>query len=172
MKRFPQRPQNPQSSFSLVGTQRHQIRRFQTCQFAWSGAGDRSRIFGFLEGTYFIHLISPFTTNRDVEIRKVPKICICDVGLARQFARIGEGTRFENAVRCNLLTRGKVQYDQRKNGLKIDFIQNQQGYEVKPHPQDDIHKTQGMGSEIGLSKTWLVSRDDVPQPEGIPFFQL
>jgi predicted AAA+ superfamily ATPase len=127
----------------------------------------------FLAGTYFIHLVSPYTTSRDVEIRKAPKIYICDPGLARLFAHVDEGALFENAVYCNLLPRNRVQYYQRKNGLEIDFIQNQQGYEVKLHAHaDDIRKAQGLGSEIGLSKTLVVSRDYVPLPGVIHLFQL
>lgn len=127
----------------------------------------------FLEGTYFIHLVLPYTTSRDVEIRKAPKVYICDPGLARQFARVDEGALFENAVYCNLLPRGKVQYYQRKNGLEIDFIQRQQGYEVKLHPHaDDIRKAQAVGKEIGLSSTQVVSRDYVFSPDVTYLFQL
>ncbi|MFZ5822572.1 MAG: ATP-binding protein [Chloroflexota bacterium] len=127
----------------------------------------------FLAGTYFIHLVSPYTTSRDVEIRKAPKIYICDPGLARLFAQVDEGALFENAVYCNLLPRGRVQYYQRKNGLEIDFIQNQQGYEVKLHPHaDDIRKAQVLGSEIGLTGTLVVSRDYVSSPGVIHLFQL
>ncbi len=127
----------------------------------------------FLVGTYFIHLVPPYTTSREVEIRKAPKIYVCDPGLARQFARLDEGALFENAVFCNLLPRGKVQYYQRKNGLEIDFIQHQRGYEVKLHPHaDDIRKAQALGREIGLSATLVVSRDYISSPDVIHLFQL
>jgi predicted AAA+ superfamily ATPase len=124
-----------------------------------------SDYLAFLQGTYFVHLVPPFSTNRDVEIRKAPKLYVCDPGLARQFAQLDEGALFENSVYCNLHPKGRVQYYQRKNGLEIDFIFENQGYEAKLHPhKDDIRKAQVLGAEIGLSATQIVSRDYVPLP--------
>ncbi len=132
-----------------------------------------SDYLAFLQGTYFIHLVPPFSTNRDVEIRKAPKVYICDPGLARQFAHVDEGALFENAVYANLHPKGRVQYYQRKNGLEIDFILENHGYEVKLHPhKDDVRKTQALGSEIGLQNTLIVSRDNVALPGVIQLFHL
>ncbi|HAE60122.1 MAG TPA: hypothetical protein DCG54_11645 [Anaerolineae bacterium] len=132
-----------------------------------------SDYLAFLQGTYFIHLVPPFSTNRDVEIRKATKLYICDPGLARHFAQLNEGALFENAVYCNLHQKGRVQYYQRKNGLEIDFILKNQGYEVKLHPhKDDIRKAQVLGTEIGLSSTQIVSRDHVSLPGVINIFHL
>lgn len=132
-----------------------------------------SDYLAFLQGTYFIHLVPPFSTNRDVEIRKTPKVYICDPGLARQFAQVDEGALFENAVYANLHPKGRVQYYQRKNGLEIDFILENQGYEVKLHPhKDDVRKAQALGNEIGIQNTLIVSRDHVALPGVIHLFHL
>ncbi len=132
-----------------------------------------SDYLAFLQGTYFIHLVPPFSTNRDVEIRKAPKVYICDPGLARQFAQVDEGALFENAVYVNLHPKGRVQYYQRKNGLEIDFILEHQGYEVKLHShKDDVRKAQALGNEIGIKNTFLVSRDHVALPGVIHLFHL
>lgn len=122
----------------------------------------------FLEGTYFIKVVRPYTTNRDVEIRKAGKIYVCDTGLVRQFAQVDEGALFENAVYWNLRhQKGAVQYYQRKNGVEIDFILNQrQAYEVKLHPvKEDMHKLQALGKDIGMEKTNIVGRDYAPMQE-------
>ncbi len=58
-------------------------------------------------------------TNREVEIRKTPKLYIYDPGLARQFAQVDEGALFENAVYVNLHPEGRVWYYQRKNGVRL-----------------------------------------------------
>ncbi|MBI5043226.1 MAG: ATP-binding protein [Nitrospirae bacterium] len=42
----------------------------------------------FLENTYFIKLIRPFSRSRDAEIRSMPKFYLCDTGLVNHFARV------------------------------------------------------------------------------------
>ena len=76
----------------------------------------------FLRDTFFIHLITPFSKGSDTEIRKAPKIYVCDTGLLHQFSRVDEGHIFENGVFQSLLPQGKVNYYQRKSGVEIDFI--------------------------------------------------
>ena len=78
----------------------------------------------FLEETYFIRLVKPFSRNIDTEIRKMPKIYMCDSGLANHFSKINEGSLFENNIFQNLEIRGEVNYYQRKSGVEIDFILN------------------------------------------------
>ncbi|HLA26063.1 MAG TPA: ATP-binding protein, partial [Patescibacteria group bacterium] len=50
----------------------------------------------FLEHTYFIALIRPWSRNRDTEIRSMPKFYLCDTGLINQFAKVSDGALFEN----------------------------------------------------------------------------
>lgn len=117
----------------------------------------------YLEGTYFIKVVTPFTTNKDVEIRKAGKLYVCDTGLVRRFSQVDEGALFENAVYWNLQHKGTVQYYQRKNGVEIDFIlDQQQAYEVKLHPEkEDMNKLQALGKDIGIEKTNILGRDYV-----------
>jgi hypothetical protein len=86
----------------------------------------------FLRDTYLINTINPFSTNRDIEIRSAKKIYFIDTGILNQFARISEGSTFENVCFNLLSQKGTVQYYQKKNGVEIDFILNQKtAYEVK-----------------------------------------
>ncbi len=128
----------------------------------------------FLEGTYFIKIIRPATTNRDVEIRKTGKLYVCDPGLVRQFSQVDEGSLFENAVYWNLQKHGTIQYYQRKNGAEIDFIlNNQHAYEVKLHPEkDDLQKAQALAKDINLSHANLVSREYVSLQDVLYLFDL
>ena len=41
----------------------------------------------FLEGTFYIKMIRPFSRQRNSEIRKMPMAYLCDSGLAGHFAR-------------------------------------------------------------------------------------
>ena len=87
----------------------------------------------FLQGTYFIHLISPFTKNIDREVSGTKKIYICDNGIINNFSKIDTGSLFENAVFLNLKKYGEVKYFQKRKGPEIDFIlmENSAGFEVK-----------------------------------------
>jgi predicted AAA+ superfamily ATPase len=128
----------------------------------------------FLEGTYFIKIVRPYTTNRDVEIRKAGKVYVCDTGLVRQFAQVDEGALFENTVYWNLCKKGTVQYYQRKNGVEIDFVlQQRQAFEVKLHPvKEDMNKLQALGKDIEIEKINIVGRDYVPMQDVLYLYNL
>lgn len=128
----------------------------------------------YLEGTYFIKVVRPFTTNKDVEIRKAGKLYACDTGLVRRFAQVDEGALFENAVYWSVQQKGMVQYYQRKNGAEIDFVLNQQqAYEVKLHPEkEDMTKLQALGNDIGIRKMNIVGRDYAPIQDVIYLYNL
>jgi predicted AAA+ superfamily ATPase len=114
----------------------------------------------FLEGTYFIKTIRPFSKGRSTEIRKMPKIYVCDTGLVNHFARLDEGHIFENSVFQNLRIKGDINYYQRKSGVEIDFILNHKdAYEVKINPSaSDLRKMKELSNEIGLKSCRMVSR--------------
>ena len=115
----------------------------------------------FLEGTYLIKTIKPFSKGRDIEIRKMPKIYFCDSGLLNYFARIDKGMLFENNVFQNLKLKGEVNYYQRKSGIEIDFILNMDtAIEVKMNPLDrDLSKLSALAEEIGIKKIAIVSKN-------------
>lgn len=119
-----------------------------------------SNYVAFLEGTYFIKLIRPFSRNRDLEIRSVPKLYICDSGISNQFARLNDGALFENTVFSTLRSKGELNYYQRKSGVEIDFILNKKcAYEVKFAPyEQDIRKLKNMSIELDIEEYKIVSR--------------
>lgn len=114
----------------------------------------------FLESTYFIKLIRPFSRNRDAEIRSTPKFYLCDSGLVNQFAKVSEGALFENAVFSALRLKGDVNYYQKKSGVEIDFILNKKyAYEVKSMPyEQDLKKLGNLVKELKLKGYWIISR--------------
>src|SRR3989344_3327240 len=52
----------------------------------------------FLEATYFVRLISPFSRNVGREVTGTKKVYICDSGLLNHFAKVSSGNILENAV--------------------------------------------------------------------------
>ena len=115
----------------------------------------------FLEGTYFIKTIRPFSTSKDTEIRKTPKVYLCDSGLANNFANLSQGSIFENNVFQNLNAKGELNYYQRKGGVEVDFIMNKQtAYEVKITPdRSDLMKLERISKELGLKEYKLISKN-------------
>lgn len=114
----------------------------------------------FLEGTYFINFVYPFSRSRDVEIRGAPKIYCIDSGLANQLAKVEFGHIFENAVFHQLRLRAKnVNYYRKKTGAEIDFvIDKEAAYEVKlTATLRDQNNLKRLANELKLEKIALVS---------------
>lgn len=106
----------------------------------------------FLEGTYFIKTVKPFSRGKSTEVRKMPKVYICDTGLANHFVKLDEGHLFENSIFQNLRVKGDLNYYQKKSGVEIDFILDKKhAYEVKINPREsDIRKLKTLSTELGL----------------------
>jgi predicted AAA+ superfamily ATPase len=124
----------------------------------------------FLEGTYLISTIKPFSRGRGTEIRKSPKVYFCDSGLINHFARLDEGHIFENTVYQNLRTMGNLHYYQRKSGVEIDFILNREtAYEVKLSADiNDLRRLRALAKDLGLKGYYLVSKKkSKQQSEGV-----
>lgn len=118
-----------------------------------------SDYLAFLEGTYFIKLIKPFSRSRDVEIKKMPKVYVCDSGLANAIAGISSGSLFEQNVFQSLRLRGELNYYQRKSGVEIDFVLDKKyAYEVKTTAHEtDRQRLIRLSRELDLVSYQLVS---------------
>jgi len=114
----------------------------------------------FMEGTYFIKLVRPFTKNKDVEIRSIPKIYFCDSGLLNNLTKIDEGALFENNIFQNLRLKGELNYYQKKSGVEIDFIFNRkEAIEVKIKPtRQDLQRLKRVSEELNMEKAYIVSQ--------------
>lgn len=120
----------------------------------------------FLEGTYFISLVPPYSTSRDTEIRGAKKAYLCDSGLANILGNTAFGSIFENAIYHQLRTKGEVRYYQRKNGVEIDFILNGKfAWEVKTKAtSQDIKKLNRLVKELGQSQGKVISFEYTDNP--------
>lgn len=114
----------------------------------------------FLEGTFLLKTIKPFSKGKNSEIRKMPKVYLCDTGLANYLVSLDFGLLFENSVFQNLRQKGELNYYQRKTGVEIDFVLNKKvAYEVKLTPHlSDIRKVQRLVDELNLETFRIVSK--------------
>jgi len=115
----------------------------------------------FLEGTFFIKLIRPYTRSRNSEIRKSPKVYLCDTGLANRLANLDEGRIFETSIFQNLRIKGEIGYYERKNGAEIDFLLDKtHAFEAKMTPQQrDVNQLKRVAEELGMTSWSVVSRN-------------
>lgn len=129
----------------------------------------------FLRDTYLISLISPFSTNIDVEIRAAKKVYCIDSGILNHFSRVSEGSLFENVCFSLLRTTGTLQYYQKKNGQEIDFIlDGKKAYEVKNTAQlQDVRVLKRRAKSISMKEWSVVSKNYSKADKNVTYgFQL
>jgi len=121
----------------------------------------------FLQDTYLISTIPPYSTNRDVEIRGAKKLYFIDSGLLNQFSRLDPGSIFENCIFNLLRHHGEVKYWQQKDGQEIDFIVDEKiAYEVKLQAIDQhFKKLERRAKKIGIKKYYVVSQKYCDHPK-------
>ncbi|PIP52267.1 hypothetical protein COX59_03990 [Candidatus Beckwithbacteria bacterium CG_4_10_14_0_2_um_filter_47_25] len=128
----------------------------------------------FLEKTYLISLVEPYSKKLRVAIRKAKKVYFVDWGLARQIAGISPGQRLENCVFHLLRLKGKVNYFRKKSGAEIDFILDKKlAVEVKrTGAGSDLNKAGSLARELGLKQS-LVATENLTRAKGFyPVFIL
>lgn len=125
----------------------------------------------FLQGTYVIDLIPPYTLNRDREISGAKKVYICDNGFLNYFGKIDEGALLENGVYLNLRKYGEIRYYQRRTGRELDFIlpEMQTGIEVKQTGDaHDVRRVAALAQSLNLKEQYVVTREFRDLPGLIP----
>ena len=115
-----------------------------------------------LENTYFIKTIPVYSLNADREIVKAKKVYFLDNGIATQFADLGSGAKFENAVFNQLHHFGEVSYYQLKTGQEIDFILDKKiAFEVKETAYEvDSRKMMNLAKKININKGFVIGKNN------------
>lgn len=129
----------------------------------------------FLEGTFFISLVQPFTGSADKLVSKARKVYFCDTGILNVFSKISSGAIFENAVYNNLRASGQINYYQKQSSTKeIDFVVNAAaGIEVKlKGVKRDILQLKAMAQKINLKEGYVVTREFANAEGFIPAVEL
>lgn len=114
----------------------------------------------FLEKTYFIKLIRPFSRNSDREVSGARKIYFCDTGILNMLDGASAGSVFENAVLNNLGRFKKINYFQKRTGAEIDFVLDQSiGLEVKEQGNKfNYFKLKKLAQRAGLKEAYVASK--------------
>ncbi len=115
---------------------------------------------GFLEKTYFIFLLTPYSRSVDSEVRGAKKIYFCDTGLLNYLGKIPSGVNFENVVFQNLRNYGDLNYYQKYKGPEIDFILNKKtAFEVKICGDiNSLVKLEKLSKALKLKESYLITK--------------
>lgn len=131
----------------------------------------------FLEGTYFIQRIYPYSRSLDVSLRAQPKVYLCDNGFLVGMADIASGQRLENSIYGLLRNNYETYFYQSKGGAEIDFITKKDtelsAYEVKiqAHPSD-VAKLKRISQKLKVKNFFVVSQKYLQAEHVIYPFQL
>jgi hypothetical protein len=123
----------------------------------------------FLEKTYFVFLINPFSRNIDGEVRGAKKVYFCDNGLLNYLGKVLEGLLFENAVFHNLKKHGSLNYYERYKGPEVDFILNKKAaFEIKIKGDSyDLKRLKRISESLKIKEYYLIVKDYAELPRTI-----
>jgi len=116
----------------------------------------------FLEGTYFIFSLPPFSRNVDREVSGTKKVYFCDNGIINLFGKVSDGSMLENAVFHNIRKYGKIHYYQKRSGGEIDFIlpEKKTALEVKLRGSEkDYKKLKKLSESLALEECYIISQN-------------
>jgi predicted AAA+ superfamily ATPase len=122
----------------------------------------------FLEGSYFIFRIPPYSRNVDREVSGTKKIYFCDNGIINLFGKVSDGALLENAVFKNIYQHGKINYYQKRSGAEIDFILSDKmiAFEVKKRANNqDYRRLEKLSQSLNMNEYYVISQDFSPHPE-------
>lgn len=120
----------------------------------------------FLEGTYFIQLLKPFSKNVDREVSGAKKVYFCDTGIVNHIGKVDAGNLFENAVLNNLRNFEKQNYYEKRIGGEIDFILPEEkiALEVKNKgSQFDLKKLAQNAKTLEMRQHYIVTKEFVKE---------
>jgi len=128
----------------------------------------------FLEGTYFVHFIEPFSRNVDREISGGKKVYLCDNGILNNFAKVSEGSLFENSTFLDLKKYGKINYYQKRIGGEVDFVINKKiAIEIKTKGDDsDLKKLEKISKSLKIKQYYLVTREFNKKNKFVPALEV
>lgn len=129
----------------------------------------------FLEATYFISTISPFSKNVDREISGGNKVYLCDTGILNQISQVSADNIFENAVFNSLKKYGQINYYQKRGSQQeIDFIVNKKtAIEIKTKATKAyLHDLAKLCKNMQIEDYYIVSKEFVNLDKVIPVTEI
>lgn len=112
----------------------------------------------FLEKTYFIFLLNPFSRSINGEVRGAKKVYFCDTGLLNYLGVVPEGILFENAIFLNLRKYGVLNYYEKYKGPEIDFVLNKKlSFEAKLKGNNsDLKRLRRVSKNLAIEEYYMV----------------
>ena len=129
----------------------------------------------FLEATYFISTIAPFSQNVDREISGRNKVYFCDTGLLNKLGKVAEASIYENSVFNTLKLLGKINYYQKRRSEKeIDFIIDKNiAIEVKTKATEKyIRDLVSLCKTLSIRQFYIISKEFVDMDKVILVTQI
>ncbi len=114
----------------------------------------------FLEATYFINMLSPFSRNVGQEVSGAKKVYFCDTGILNAFARVSSGAILENALFQAVHKNAHLSYYERRSGGEIDFIVDKKiALEVKETgTPTDLSKLKQLSLDLKLKECYVITK--------------
>lgn len=128
----------------------------------------------FLEGTFFLHLVSKFSHSVDKSVAGGKKVYFSDTGLLKMIGNVNDAQLLENAVINQFESKGEISFYNKRNSAEIDLILNKEiAFEIKTKASvSDVEKTKKLSKHLGLSKAFVISMNYVDHKSVISPFQL
>lgn len=124
---------------------------------------ERQKIYGYLEflqGTFFLKLLSKFSKSIDRSVAGGRKVYFSDTGLLNTIGRVNDGQLFENAVVNQLDPYGKISFYNQRNTMEIDAVLDGKiALEIKMNGSvRDLDKLQKLSEKLGLGNSFVISK--------------
>ena len=117
----------------------------------------------FLEGTFFLRLISKHSNSIDRTVAGGKKVYFSDTGMLNLVSPVSSGQLLETAVANQLQHYGELAFYNKKNTAEIDFILNGEvAIEVKQKAiEPDLRKLEKIAKALKIKKYFMASKTPV-----------
>jgi len=114
----------------------------------------------FLQGIFFLKLVSKYSKSIDKSIAGGRKIYFSDTGILNLVAKVTEGQLLETALCNQLEAYGQLTFYNKRHSAEIDFIlDNEPAFEVKTKAdQGDIDKLSKLSGSLQISNYFVISK--------------
>ncbi len=125
----------------------------------------------FLEGTFFIRLISKFSKSIDRKVAGGKKVYFTDTGILNAIGSVNDGQLFENAVINQLAEYGNVSFYNRRNTAEIDAILAQtHAFEIKLNgTREDVARLRKLAIKLHIRNQFVISKSFREKDEGVAY---
>lgn len=124
----------------------------------------------FLEGTFFIRLLSKFSRSIDRTVAGGKKVYFADTGILNVIGPVNDAQRFENAVINQLAEYGTVRFYNKRNTAEIDaLLENTHAFEIKLNgTPDDVTRLRKLSLKLNVPHSFVFSKS-FREHEGMAF---